>query len=52
MDAEKPAIACHGTFEILFAQLKTINSTESARESNSRSTDTKPHKRGCFQPDD
>jgi hypothetical protein len=35
-----------------FTQLKTINSTESARESNSRSKDTKPRKRGCFQPDD
>jgi hypothetical protein len=34
------------------AQLKAINSTESARESNSRSKDTKPRKRGCLQPDD
>jgi hypothetical protein len=34
------------------AQLKTINSTESAREFDSRSKDTKPRLRGCFQPDD
>jgi hypothetical protein len=34
------------------AQLKTINLTESACESNLRSKDTKPRKRGCFQPDD
>jgi hypothetical protein len=33
------------------AQLKAINSTESARESISRSKATKPRKRGCFQPD-
>jgi hypothetical protein len=32
--------------------LKAINSTETARESNSRSKDTKPRKRGCIQPDD
>jgi hypothetical protein len=37
---------------LVSAQLKAINSTETARESNSRSKDTKPRKRDCFQPDD
>jgi hypothetical protein len=39
-------------FGLNLAQLKAKNSTESDRESNSRSKDTKPRKRGCFQPDD